>query len=69
MFIIKHQVIKYNTVGINRDHKANNVTNTRYFTHWQGSSDGMKPFWNQVPKIGYLFYTDLKTWIMKKFSR
>jgi hypothetical protein len=33
MFIIKHQVIKQNTVGINRDHKVNNVTNTRYFTH------------------------------------
>jgi hypothetical protein len=28
----------------------------------------MKPFWNWVPKIGYLFYTDLKTWIMKEFS-
>jgi hypothetical protein len=45
----------------------NYVMNTRYFTHWHGGGDGMKPFWNWVPKIGYQFYTDLKTWIMKKF--
>jgi hypothetical protein len=46
---------------------VNNVMNTKYFTHWQGSGDGMKLFWNWDPKIGYLFYTNLKTWIMKKF--